>query len=80
MPRVVQCAIFSELENAILTAAPKRTLLPYNNVLYRAGSGAAGSTGTVVQSPHTAYAGTVDDACVHLAEPGLDVVVCGIPH
>ena len=80
MPRIVHCTVRSELGNAIPTTAPKRTVLvhiPNNDaiVLGRIGIGRVEVLIGDGCPAHAALAGTVDDACVNLAEAGLDVVV-----
>ena len=79
MPRVIYRAILFELGNAILTAAPKRTVLPYNDaaVLGRIRSSRIEILIGDSRPAHTTFPGTVDDACVHLAED--DDVVRVVP-
>ena len=80
MPRVVHRAVRSELRNAILTATPKRTMLmhiPDNDalILRRIRIGRVEVLIGDGCPTHATLAGTIDDACVNLAEAGLDVVV-----
>ena len=80
MPRVIHRAVLSEQGNAILTGAPKRTVLvhiPHNDAIIL-GRIRIGWIEVLIgdsRPAHTAFAGTVDDACVDLAEAGFDVVV-----
>lgn len=80
VPGVVHCAVCSELGNAVLTAAPKRTVLMHipNNEAIVLGRIRIGWVEVLIGDScpvHAAVAGTVDDACVNFAEAGLDVVV-----
>lgn len=80
MPRIIYRAVLSEQGNAILTAAPKRAVLmhiPYDDAIVL-GRIRIGRVEVLIGDScpaHTAFAGTVDDACVDLAETGFDVVV-----
>jgi hypothetical protein len=80
MPRIVHRAVRSEVGNTILTAAPKWTVLVHitNNDALVLGRIRIGRVEVLIGNgcpAHAALAGTVDDACVNLAEAGLDVVV-----
>ena len=80
VPGIIYRAVLSELGNPILTAAPQRTMLvhiPYNDALIL-GRVWIGRIEVLVGDScpaHPAFAGTVDDACINLAEGGLDVVM-----
>jgi hypothetical protein len=80
VPGVIHCAVLSELGNPILAIAPQRTMLvhiPYNDALIL-GRVWIGRIEVLVGDScpaHPAFAGTVDDACVNLAEGGLDVIM-----
>jgi len=80
MPRIVYRAIRPELGNAILTAAPKRTVFVHisDNDAFILGRIRICRVEVLIGDgcpAHAALAGTVDDACVNLAEAALDVVV-----
>ena len=80
MPRIIHRAVLPELRNAILTARPKRSMLVHvpdkdTIILARIRVGRIEVFVKDCCPAHTAFAGTVDDTRVNLAEAGLDVVV-----